>query len=169
MVPFGAPICLPLSKKICQVFDNPLQAVQTTFLRGLGQLHRSVYKTVLHKELCMDPVAKGWLRSSIALRERLQGAPSNSLLGIAARESIQMAQSRAQRKAAWAGRFMSMLQMITGPGARDDAATVQNFVTHCGYDASANRILPVPSKWSSLGCMGEVYCNRALGGFRVRP
>ena len=86
------PDMLASSKKICQVFDNPLQAVQTTFLRGLGQLRRSVSKTVLHKEMCMDPVAKGWLvRSSIALWERLQGAPSNSLLGIAARESIQMA------------------------------------------------------------------------------
>ena len=120
---------LASSKKISQVFDNPLQAVQTTFLRGPGQLRRSVSKTVLHKEMCMDPAAKGWLRSSIALWERLQGASSNSLLGLAARESIRLAQSCTQRNVAWAGRFMSMLHMITGQGARDDAATVHNFVT----------------------------------------
>ena len=40
---------------------------------------------------------------------------------------------------------MAMLHMITGQGARDDANTVQDFITHCGYDASANRILPAPS------------------------
>ena len=110
------PDMLANSKKMFEVFDNPLQAVQTTFLRGLGQLRKSVPKTVLHKEMCMDPVAKGWLRSSIALWERLQGAPSSSLLGIAARESIQMARSRARRNVAWAGRFMSMLHMIIGQG-----------------------------------------------------
>ena len=37
------------------------------------------------------------------------------------------------------------VQVDSFMGARDDAATVQNFVTHCGYDASANHILPVPS------------------------
>ena len=113
----------------------------------------------------MDPVAKGWLQSSIALWERLQGTPSNSLLGIAARESIQMAQSRAQRNAAWAGRFMSMLHMITGQGARDDAATVQNFVTHCGYDASANRILPVPSGvvWAAWEKFVAIEPSEGLG------
>ena len=110
---------LASSKKICQVFDNPLQAVQTTIFRGLGQLRKSV-----SKDLCMDPVAKGWLRSSTALWERLQGAPRNILLGTAAREFIRMAQSRSQRNVAWAGRFMLMLHMITGQGARDDAATV---------------------------------------------
>jgi hypothetical protein len=35
--------------------------------------------------------------------------------------------------------------MSTGQGSRDDAATVQNFVTQFGFDTSANRILPVPS------------------------
>ena len=46
------PDMLAYSRKICQVFDNPLQPVQTTFLRGLdldlGQLRKSVSKTVLH-------------------------------------------------------------------------------------------------------------------------
>ena len=86
------PDMLASSKHLSQVLDNPLQAVQTTFLRGLGQLRKSVSKTVLHKEMCMEPVAKGWLRSSIALWERLQAAPSNSILGITVRESIKRAQ-----------------------------------------------------------------------------
>ena len=46
---------------------------------------------------------------------------------------------------------MSVLHMISGQGARrdarDDAAIVQDFVTHCGYGSVqwANRILHVPS------------------------
>jgi hypothetical protein len=38
-------------------------------------MRKSVSRFVLHKELCMDPVAKGWLRSSITLWEWLQSAP----------------------------------------------------------------------------------------------
>ena len=139
------PDMLASSKHLSQVLDNPLQAVQTTFLRGLGQLRTSVSKTVLHKEMCMEPVAKGWLRSSIALWERLQAAPSNSILGITVRESIKRAQAAPKRNTSWAGRFLSMMHMITGQGSRDDAATVQDFVKQFGFDSTADRILPVPS------------------------
>ena len=139
------PDMLASSKHLSQVLDNPLQAVQTTFLRGLGQLRKSVSKTVLHKEMCMEPVAKGWLRSSIALWERLQAAPSNSILGITVRESMKRAQAAPKRNTSWAGRFMSMMHMITGQGSRDDAATVQDFVKQFGFDSTADRILPVPS------------------------
>ena len=105
------PDMLASSKHLSQVLDNPLQAVQTTFLRGLGQLRKSVSKTVLHKEMCMEPVAKGWLRSSIALWERLQAAPSNSILGITVRESIKRAQAAPKRNTSWAGRFLSMMHI----------------------------------------------------------
>lgn len=40
---------------------------------------------------------------------------------------------------------MSMLEMISGQGSRDDDNTVHNFVTCCGYDANDDRIKPVPS------------------------
>ena len=110
-----------------------------------GLMRKSVSKTVLHKEMCMEPVAKGWLRSSIALWERLQAAPSNSILGITVRESIKRAQAAPKRNTSWAGRFLSMMHMITGQGSRDDAATVQDFVKQFGFDSTADRILPVPS------------------------
>jgi hypothetical protein len=66
-------------------------------------------------------------------------------LGITVRESIRIAQASAKRDSSWAGRFLSMLHMITGHGSGDDAATVQDFVTQFGFDPTANRILPVPS------------------------
>ena len=90
-------------------------------------------------------MAKGWLHSSLTLWDRLQDAPSNSLLGIAARESIRLAHNHTQKNVAWAGRFMSMLHMITGRGTRDEASTVQAFVLRYGYDALTDCILPVPS------------------------
>ena len=50
-----------------------------------------------------------------------------------------------KRNTSWAGRFMSMMHMITGQGSRDDAATVHDFVEQFGFDSTANRILPVPN------------------------
>ena len=38
-----------------------------------------------------------------------------------------------------------MMQLMTGQGSRDDAATVQDFVKQFGFDSTADRILPVPS------------------------
>ena len=82
-----------------QLFDNPLQQIQNTFLRGLGQLRKSVSRTVLHREMCMDSVAKGWLRASlISLWDRLKAAPRDSLLGTAVRESFMRAQAAGGKK-----------------------------------------------------------------------
>ena len=35
----------------------------------------------------------------------------------------------AQRNLSWAGRFMSMLEMISGKGSRDDEDAVKDFVS----------------------------------------
>ena len=48
-----------------KLWDNELQKIQNIFLRQLGKLRKSVPTTVVHKEMCMNPVAKGWLRASI--------------------------------------------------------------------------------------------------------
>ena len=128
-----------------QLFDNPLQQIQNTFLRGLGQLRKSVSRTVLHREMCMDPVAKGWLRASLSLWDRLKAAPRDSLLGTAVRESIMRAQAAgARRNVSWAGRFMSMLEMISGKGSRDEKDAVKDFVSCCGYEATADHVWAVP-------------------------
>ena len=50
-----------------KLWDNELQKIQNIFLRQLGKLRKSVPTTVVHKEMCMNPVAKGWLRASIDL------------------------------------------------------------------------------------------------------
>ena len=41
----------------------------------------SYESTLVHKEVCMNPVAKGWLRASIDLWRRLWEVPADSLLG----------------------------------------------------------------------------------------
>jgi hypothetical protein len=46
--------------------------------------------------------------------------------GIAARESIQRAKLGTKKAVSWAGRFMSMLDMFTGKGSRDEVDTVKN-------------------------------------------
>ena len=63
--------------------DNKLQKIQNMFLRQLGKVRKSVPTTVVHKEMCMNPVAKGWLGASIDLWRRLCKAPCDSLLGTA--------------------------------------------------------------------------------------
>ena len=68
-----------------KLWDNELQKIQSIFLRQLGKLRKSVPTTVVHKEMCMNPVAKGWLRASIDLWRRLGKVPSDSLLGMAVR------------------------------------------------------------------------------------
>jgi hypothetical protein len=39
---------------------------------------------------------------------------------------------------------MSMLDMFTGKGSRDEADTVKNFVDQFSFDAAADRILSLP-------------------------
>jgi hypothetical protein len=112
--------------KVHHVLDNPLQKVHTGFLRGLGQLRKSMSTTVLHKEMCMDPVAKGWLRSSLALWDRLQEAPADSLLGTAIRESIHCSLAGNRGGVSWAGNYMAMLDKLMAGGSRDSEGAVQN-------------------------------------------
>jgi hypothetical protein len=66
-------------------------------------------------------------------------------MGIAARESIQRARLGTKRTVPWAGGFMSMLDMYTDKGSRDEADTVRSVVDQFGFDASGDRILPLPS------------------------
>ena len=140
------PDLLASCRYVYQVFDNPLQQVQTTFLRGLGQLRKSISTSVLHREMCMDPVAKGWLRASLDLWGRLQQAPANSILGVAVRDSIRIAQSSTQRKpASWVGKYMTMLSNLALGGQRDPDQALQSFVRNRGYSGVDNRLLAVPS------------------------
>ena len=45
----------------------------------------------------------------------------------------------------WAGRFMSMLEMICGKGYRDEKDAVKDdFVSCCGYEATADHVWAVP-------------------------
>jgi hypothetical protein len=72
-------------------------------------------------------------------------APSTSILGSAVRESIRIAQAGCRRKVSWAGRYMSMLDMISGQGSRDSDSTIHKFTACCRYDVSQDRVKPGPS------------------------
>ena len=138
------PDLLASSQHMHQVLDNPLQQVQTSFLRGLGQLRKSISTTVLHKEMGMEPVAKGWLRASLDLWSRLQLAPADSLLGIAVRESIRRAQSSQGGSRSWVGKYMRMLSNLTLGGQRDSDEALRAFVDSWGI-GEGDRLRAVPS------------------------
>lgn len=137
------PALLSTTKALKDLWDNPLQRVQTLFLRQMGSLRKSVATTPLHRELCQAPVARGWMRASYALWQRLRAAPADSLLGAAARESIRLSQASALgRKRTWAGQFLSMLQNLLGP--RDTSGELDSFVTRSGLSTETGSLLPLP-------------------------
>jgi hypothetical protein len=72
-------------------------------------------------------------------------APSTSILGsTTVRESIRSqlgaAQAGGRRNVSWAGRYMSMLDMISGQGSRDSDSTIHNFTACCGYDVRVKTV-----------------------------
>ena len=97
----------------------------------------------------MDPVAKGWLRASLALWNRLQSAPADSLLGATVRASIQKASNNPSNNLrgefTWVSKFMSMLDKLVVQESRDDNDCVRDFIRRCGYDATDYKVLAVPS------------------------
>ena len=61
----------------------------------------------------------------------------------------------ARRNVSWAGRFMSMLEMISGKGSRDEKYAIKDFVSCCGYEATADHVWAVPRGvvWDAWDCM----------------
>jgi hypothetical protein len=148
------PSLLASSKELSHLWDNPLQGVQTLFLRQLGKLRKSVPTSILHRELCRDPVAKGWVRASLALWGRLRAAPQDSLLGSAVRASITLARSSNQgQKRTWAGQFVAVMRNLFA--GRDPSGEVSRFVDSWGYNAPVEELLPMPctAVWNAWDCL----------------
>jgi len=138
------PSLIASSRGLSHLWDNPLQKVITLFLRQLGNLRKSVSTAILHKEMCLAPVAKGWVRASIALWGRLRAAAPGSLLGAAVRESLALVQaSNDARKRTWAGQYFSMMQNLFA--GRDPSGEVEHFVDTWGYATATDELLPVPT------------------------
>jgi hypothetical protein len=138
-----------------KVWNNELQKVQNMFLRQLGKLRKSVPTTILHKEMCMDPVAKGWVRASIDLWYRLCKEPPSSLLGAAVRDSlISHAQAREGAVSkSWAGRFMSMVRAFSQ--GRDPNGAIADFLASKGVRGPNTELVPIPwvRVWAAWGAM----------------
>jgi Reverse transcriptase (RNA-dependent DNA polymerase) len=150
------PALLSTTKELKDLWAKPLQRVQTLFLRQMGSLRKSVATTVLHRELCQAPVAKGWMRASCALWQRLRAAPANSLLGAAARDSIRLAQASALgAKRSWAGQFLGMLRNLLGPC--NASGEMDAFVAKHGVCTATDSLLPLPSAeyWEAWDSMLE--------------
>ena len=80
----------------------------------------------------MNPVAKGWLRASIDLWRRLGKVPSDSLLGMAVRESLASYAGEGVGSApkSWAGRFMHTVRSLSQ--GRDADGTIAEFLATNG-------------------------------------
>ena len=127
-----------------KLWDNELQKIQNIFLRQLGKLRKSVPTTVVHKEMCMNPVAKGWLRASIDLWRRLCKVPSDTLLGMAVRESLASYAGEGVGSApkSWAGRFMHTVRSLSQ--GRDADGTIAEFLATNGLAEPDNKIAAIP-------------------------
>ena len=129
-----------------KLWANELQKIQNIFLRQLGKLRKSVPTTVVHKEMCMNPVAKGWLRASIDLWRRLCKVPSDSLLGMAVRESLASYAGEGVGSApkSWAGRFMHTVRSLSQ--GRDADGTIAEFLATNGLAEPDNdKLAAIPS------------------------
>ena len=131
-----------------KVFANELQKVQNTFLRQLGRLRKTVSTIVLHRELCMEPVATAWIRASTQLWRRLYVASvlatptgTRSLLGRAAVECVRLAATVCnRRKHNWASNFLGMIRSIKeggGDPSRGSARQLDAFLSCSGWSGPA--------------------------------
>lgn len=142
--------------------NNELQRVQNLFLRQLGHLRSTVSTQIMHTELCKEPVARGWVRASVALWERLQAAPASSLLGAAARESLELAQTSDWcRQRCWAGQFLGMLDTLLSP--HDASGCVSEFVSCGGRDGADLMPLEVDTVLDAWELMLRGPMEAALG------
>ena len=92
----------------------------------------------------MNPVAKGWLRASIDLWRRLCKVPSDSLLGMAVRESLASYAGEGVGSApkSWAGRFMHTIRSLSQ--GRDADGTIAEFLATNGLAQPDNKIAAIP-------------------------
>jgi hypothetical protein len=69
--------------------DNPLQKVQTLFMRRLGGgLRRSTSRQLMLREFGCRPLVRGWLASMVDLWNRLRHLPEDHLLRVTMSESL---------------------------------------------------------------------------------
>ena len=115
------------------------------FLRQLGKLRKSVATTIIHEEMFMDPVAKGWVRASIDLWYRLCKVPATSLLSAGVRESLvsYSSEPNGSTPKSWAGRFMHMVKAFSQ--GRDPSGAIGAFLDTNGVSGQDNgKLVEIP-------------------------
>ena len=150
---WGPDLLVPC-RTVDHIVSNQLQQVQSAFLRNLGRLRTTANTQVLHREFCMQPVARAWVYGALKLWERLRAAPPDSLLGAALRGSISLQHNRV-RPVSWAGKFFALLSGLAADGSRDPTGVIADFVTRKGCEGPAGGLLappfvPVYDAWDGL-------------------
>ena len=87
--------------------DNPLQRVQTLFMRRLGGgLRKSTSRQLMLREFGCRPLVRGWLAGAVGLWNRIQQLPEESLMRAVVSESLAMGGTVG---ASWLSDFTALL------------------------------------------------------------
>jgi len=92
--------------------DNPLQKVQTLFMRRMGGgLRRSTPRQLMLREFGCRPLVRGWLASMVGLWNRLRDLPEDHLLRVTMSESLALGSGVG---VSWLSDFSAFLSVFGG-------------------------------------------------------
>jgi hypothetical protein len=84
-----APTLLRGAQQPHDCLNNPLQRVQTLFMRRLGGgLRKSTSRHLMLREFGCRPLVRGWLQAAVGLWNRIQQLPAEHLLRVTVAESL---------------------------------------------------------------------------------
>jgi hypothetical protein len=110
-----------------RMLDNPLQKVQTDFLRHHGCIRASAPLAVLYREFVCTPMARHWFTAIISFWNRVAGMARDEWVHQALRESILMHKQAAdgEQRTGWAA---CVVRMLSSLGATSHADMIGNLV-----------------------------------------
>jgi hypothetical protein len=102
-----APTLLRGASEPVKCLENPLQRVQSLFMRQLGGgLRKSTSRQLMFREFGCQPLVRAWLQAALGLWNRVQQLPEGNLLRVVLSESLALGDGVG---VGWVGDFKSLL------------------------------------------------------------